>query len=232
MVGRKLPGRLLRDYKAHNLNDTITILSRFRQPQRSPAPSTVSEAFTSSSAITGVLGRTPLATDPSVRELVSVLKGQGSTASNTTFPTSLTGQVMQCSPTELVVQAERQISMNNQHENIIFRGMVRPGDIGPGNTVPSAALSNLEIEMKGKDHLGWRPSPEIDHPGTAMVLDFSSPAARKSQNAEAVAPVGCRVCRRTAPRPPRRHCVHKVLLRDTTHIEGVRATISCSDTAW
>ncbi len=40
--------------------------------------------------------------------------------------------------------------MNNQHENVIVRGMVRPGDIGPGNMVPSAALTNLEIEMRGK----------------------------------------------------------------------------------
>jgi flagellar L-ring protein precursor FlgH len=27
---------------------------------------------------------------------------------------------------------------------------VRPGDIGPSNTISSASLSNLEIEMKGK----------------------------------------------------------------------------------
>jgi flagellar L-ring protein precursor FlgH len=50
----------------------------------------------------------------------------------------------------LVVEAQREIYMNNQHENVVVRGMIRPGDIGPTNTVPSAALSNLEIEMKGK----------------------------------------------------------------------------------
>ena len=40
--------------------------------------------------------------------------------------------------------------MNNQHENLVVRGVVRPGDISAANTVPSTALSNLEIEMKGK----------------------------------------------------------------------------------
>jgi flagellar L-ring protein precursor FlgH len=40
--------------------------------------------------------------------------------------------------------------MNNQHEDVTVRGVVRPGDIGPNNTIASAALSNLEIEMKGK----------------------------------------------------------------------------------
>ena len=50
----------------------------------------------------------------------------------------------------LVVEAERQIFMNSQHENVIVRGVVRPGDVAPNNTVPSTSLSNLEIEMKGK----------------------------------------------------------------------------------
>jgi flagellar L-ring protein precursor FlgH len=40
--------------------------------------------------------------------------------------------------------------MNNQHEDLIVRGVVRPGDIGTNNTVASSSLSNLEIEMKGK----------------------------------------------------------------------------------
>ena len=49
--------------------------------------------------------------------------------------------------------------MNNQHENVIVRGMLRPGDIGPANAVPSSSLSNLEIEMKGKGIIadGTRP---------------------------------------------------------------------------
>ncbi|MES2394220.1 MAG: flagellar basal body L-ring protein FlgH [Acidobacteriota bacterium] len=36
---------------------------------------------------------------------------------------------------------------------------MRPGDIGPNNTVASTSLSNLEIEMKGKGIIsdGTRP---------------------------------------------------------------------------
>jgi flagellar L-ring protein FlgH len=43
------------------------------------------------------------------------------------------------------------------------RGLIRPGDIGPANTVPSSALSNLEIEMKGKGIIadGVRPPNPI-----------------------------------------------------------------------
>jgi flagellar L-ring protein precursor FlgH len=140
------------DYKAMHLNDTITILASVQTTAAQSANVDSERSLTSSSAITGVLGRTPSAVNPLLSgSSSSVLKGQGSTASNTTFSTSLTGQVIAVFPNgNLVVQAEREIFMNNQHENIIVRGMVRPGDIGPGNTVASAALSNLEIEMKGK----------------------------------------------------------------------------------
>ena len=50
----------------------------------------------------------------------------------------------------LVVEAQRKIFMNNQHEDVTIRGVVRPNDIGSNNTIPSTSLSNLEIEMKGK----------------------------------------------------------------------------------
>jgi flagellar L-ring protein precursor FlgH len=79
------------------------------------------------------------------------LKGAGATNSATTFATSLTGQVVAVLPSgNLVVEAQRRIFMNNQHEDLTVRGVVRPNDIGPSNTVSSASLSNLEIEMKGK----------------------------------------------------------------------------------
>jgi flagellar L-ring protein precursor FlgH len=63
----------------------------------------------------------------------------------------------------LVLEAEREVFMNNQHEHIIVRGMIRPGDIGPSNIVTSTALSNLEIEMKGKGIIsdGVRPPNAI-----------------------------------------------------------------------
>jgi flagellar L-ring protein precursor FlgH len=153
------------DYKAHNLNDTITILVAVQTTAAQSGSVDSERSLTSSSAITGVLGRSPSAVNPLLSgQSSSVLKGQGSTASNTTFSTSLTGQVIAVLPNgSLVVQAERQIFMNNQHENIILRGMIRPGDIGPSNTVPSTALSNLEIEMKGKGIIadGVRPPNAI-----------------------------------------------------------------------
>jgi flagellar L-ring protein precursor FlgH len=163
------------DYKAHNLNDTITILVAVQTTAAQSGTVDSERSLSSSSSITGLLGRTPSAVNPLLSgQSASVLKGQGSTASNTTFATSLTGQVIAVLPNgSLVVQAERQIFMNNQHENIVLRGMIRPGDIGPSNTVPSSALSNLEIEMKGKGIIadGVRPPNAITR-AVLWLLNF------------------------------------------------------------
>lgn len=158
-------GSFSEDYKAHHLHDTITIQVSVQTTAAQSATSDQERAYKANSAITGIMGRSPAATNPLIAgSSATTLKGQGSTASNTTFATNLTGQVIAVLPNgNLVVEAERQIFMNNQNENITLRGMLRPGDIGPGNIVPSAALSNLEIEMKGKGIIadGVRPPNPI-----------------------------------------------------------------------
>jgi len=146
-----LPG-FAEDYKAAHLHDTVTILIGVQTTAAQSGTADQERAYTANSAITGIMGRAPAATNPLIAAAsATTLKGQGSTSSNTTFATTLTGEVIAVLPNgNLVVEAERQIFMNNQHENVTIRGMLRPGDIGPGNTVSSTSLSNLEIEMKGK----------------------------------------------------------------------------------
>jgi len=146
------------DYKAHHLNDTITIQVAVQTTATQSGSMDSERTFTTNSAITGIMGRAPAATNPLLAaNSSSVLKGQGSTASNTLFATSLTGQVIAVLPNgNLVVEAGRQIFMNNQHEN-----------------VSSAALSNLEIEMKGKGIIsdGVRPLNPISR-AILWLLNF------------------------------------------------------------
>ena len=146
-------GDLSSDYKAHGLNDTVVVQVAVQTTAAQSGSVNSQRQFTTTSGISGLAGG--IATH-GVNPLLNAqsnttLKGQGQTASNTTFATSLTGQVIAVLPNgNLVVEAERQIFMNNQHENLVIRGVARPGDISPANTIPSSALSNLEIELKGK----------------------------------------------------------------------------------
>ncbi len=164
-------GDMAADYKARNLNDTIIIQVSVQTSAAQSGNVNSQRTYAASSAISGMVG--DLATK-GVNPLIganssSALKGQGQTASNTTFQTSLTGQVIAVLPSgNMVVEAQRQIAMNNQRETVIVRGVVRPGDIGPNNIVPSTSLSNLEIEMKGKGIIS--DSTRSPNPITRMVM--------------------------------------------------------------
>lgn len=141
------------DYKARKVNDTVVILVSVRTTAAQTGNVNSSRAFQTSSAITGLAGQINTAgLNPLLNaNSATTLKGAGATDSSTTFQTSITAQVVAVLPSgNLVVEAQRKIFMNNQHEDITIRGVVRPRDIGPSNTVASAALSNLEIDMKGK----------------------------------------------------------------------------------
>jgi flagellar L-ring protein precursor FlgH len=110
-------------------------------------------SFTASSGIDALAGQINTA---GVQQLFSphsnqALIGKGQSASNTQLQTSLAGQVVAVvSGGMLVVQAQHAISMNNEKQTIVVRGVARPGDIGPNNVVASTALANLEVEIKGK----------------------------------------------------------------------------------
>jgi flagellar L-ring protein FlgH len=141
------------DYKARKLNDTVVILVAVQTTAAQSGDVNSARAFSTSSAITGLAGdlKTTGLNPLFNANSNTTLKGSGATDSNTTFQTSMTAQVIAVLPSgNLVVEAQRKIFMNNQHEDVTIRGVVRPNDIGPSNTIPSTALSNLEVEMKGK----------------------------------------------------------------------------------
>ncbi len=171
------------DYKARKLNDTVVILVAVQTTAAQSGDVNSSRAFQTSSAITGLAGDinttglNPLFNANSN----TTLKGSGATDSSTDFQTSMTAQVIAVLPSgNLVVEAQRKIFMNNQHEDVTIRGVVRPNDIGPNNTVPSTALSNLEIEMKGKGIIAdsTRPPNRITTsdslaPGILTMMSFA-----------------------------------------------------------
>ncbi len=142
-----------RDYKARRLNDTLVILVAVQTTAAQSGDVNSSRAFQTTSGITGLAGdlKTKGVNPLFAGNSSTTLKGSGATDSSTTFQTALTAEVIAVLPSgNLVVEAQRKIFMNNQHEDVVVRGIVRPNDIGPNNTVSSSALGNLEIEMKGK----------------------------------------------------------------------------------
>jgi len=141
------------DYKAQALNDIVTVVVSVQTTAAQSGSVDSERNFNTNSAISGMAGElSTKGTNPLLAASSSTtLKGSGTTNSSTAFSTSLTGQVIAVLPNgNLAIEAHRQIDMNNQHEEVIVRGIARPGDITPSNSVASSSLSALEIELKGK----------------------------------------------------------------------------------
>jgi flagellar L-ring protein precursor FlgH len=153
---------LARDYKALQVGDLVTILVVQSLQSENSGNVATDRSFKASSGIDALAGHISTS---GVQEIFSphssqTLQGKAQATSSSSLRTSLTGQVVAVLPTgTLVIEAEREISMNNERQTVVLRGLVRPGDLGPGNTVSSNAVGSLELELKGKGVIseGTRP---------------------------------------------------------------------------
>jgi flagellar L-ring protein precursor FlgH len=145
---------LASDYKARNINDLIVIQVVESTTAAEDGAVKTARTFSASSGISALMG-TPGPT-AGMRNIFSpsstqALNGQGQTSSDSLLNTSLSGRVVDVLPNGfLVIEAERLMYMNNQRQTVVIHGVVRPGDINASNAVASTAISNLEVELKGK----------------------------------------------------------------------------------
>ena len=157
---------LVADYKASRVGDLVTISVAQSLSANSTGNVSTNRSFSASSGITALPGQLKTAGVANLFSPTSAqaLAGKAQATSQTSLSTTLTGRVAAVLPTgTLVVEAERQILMNNQHETVILRGLVRPGDLDATNTVASNSVGDLEVEVKGKGIIseGTRPPNPI-----------------------------------------------------------------------
>ena len=162
---------LTTDYKARSAGDLITILVVHDLTSSNTGDVSTDRSFKASSGVDSLPGRLKTTGIANLLALHSAeaLAGKGAATSTSKLRTSLAGRVVAVLPSgNLVVEAERSIVMNNERQNIVLRGVVRPGDVSPDNTVVSNTLGNLELEIKGKGVVsdGTRPP----HPLLRMIL--------------------------------------------------------------
>jgi flagellar L-ring protein FlgH len=143
---------LATDYKANKLYDSIVITVVESTAAQASRDITGQRTLAINSAVTSVGGMSPTESNPLLSATSSnQLKGTGQTNASSSIRTSLSGQIIAVLPNgNFVVEAERRLTMSNQSETMIVRGVVRPFDIDQFNQVPSTSVTNLEVELKGK----------------------------------------------------------------------------------
>jgi len=117
------------DYKARSAGDLITILVVHDLSSSNTGDVSTDRSFKASSGVDSLPGRLKTTGVANLFGLHSAetLAGKGQATSTSTLRTSLTGRVVAVLPSgNLVVEAERSIMMNNERQNIVVRGVVRP----------------------------------------------------------------------------------------------------------
>jgi flagellar L-ring protein precursor FlgH len=83
------------------------------------------------------------------------LNGEAETSRESLVTTTMATRVTNVLPNgNLVLQGSKEIQVNSERQLVIVRGVVRPSDLSPQNTVRSDRVALLEVHINGKGVVG------------------------------------------------------------------------------
>jgi flagellar L-ring protein precursor FlgH len=142
------------DYKARHTGDLLVIRVVDKFSATNDGSAAGQRTFSASSGVKSFFGTIPAASRwQSLFSPTSTqnLNGKGQSALSSTLSLNLAGRVVEAlSNGVLVVEAVRDLTVGNDRQTIVLRGLVRPGDIASDGSVLSSSIGNLEAEIHGK----------------------------------------------------------------------------------
>ncbi len=147
-----------RDLQARQLNDIVTIVVVDRASAVSRGVTNTQRKSSAKASVSSLFGSLPEA--GALANLAELggsrqLQGQGETSRETVLTTTISARVTHVLPNGyLVVEGEKDIWINSEHQQVTVRGVVRWSDIGSANEVASNRLANLEVRVNGKGVVG------------------------------------------------------------------------------
>jgi flagellar L-ring protein precursor FlgH len=147
-----------RDVRASQVDDVLTVVVAESASAVSTGATKTARTSSTKNSISALGGLTrangPLANLAGTSGDTE-LNGQGTTSRTTTISTTMTARVTHVLPNGgLVVEASKEIQINSERQTITVRGVVRPADIDPTNSVQSTRLGQLEVHVNGKGVVG------------------------------------------------------------------------------
>jgi len=147
-----------RDLRARSVDDLVTILVVERASAVSKGSTKASRASSARNSVPALGGvPSPAGALANLLELggESQLNGEGATSRETVLTTTLSARVTHVLPNgSLVVEGAKDVQVNSEHQVVLVRGVIRPSDLTPGNTVRSDRLAHLEVRISGKGVVG------------------------------------------------------------------------------
>ncbi|HWB87396.1 MAG TPA: flagellar basal body L-ring protein FlgH [Bryobacteraceae bacterium] len=147
-----------RDLRASQVDDIVTILVAEKASAVASGVTKTSRASSTKNSIAALGGLTRAAGPWANLAGISgdtELSGQGTTSRDIVLNTTLTARVTHVLPSgAMVLESSKDIQINSERQTITVRGVVRPADIGPDNSVQSDRLADLEVRVNGKGVVG------------------------------------------------------------------------------
>ena len=153
------------DIKARNVGDLLTVVLDEQTDASKSASTGIKKDNSTDIATAKLLGKdVTIGGDPLSASLESSndFSGESDSSQSNNLQGSITVTVSQVLPNgNLVIQGEKWIAINQGDEYVRLRGIVRPVDIGPTNTVLSTQVGDARITYKGKgatadaNAIGW-----------------------------------------------------------------------------
>lgn len=155
---------LFSDFRANKIGDILTIrIVESSKGNKNASTKTAKDSSisTSVSALFGI--PTDRLTKGSVgAEFSEKNDGSGSTSRSSDLSAVMTAKVIDVLPNgNLVIDGKREVVVNNESQQISINGIIRPEDIGHGNTILSSYIADAKITYTGngiigdKQRVGW-----------------------------------------------------------------------------
>ncbi|HPQ16928.1 MAG TPA: flagellar basal body L-ring protein FlgH, partial [Bryobacteraceae bacterium] len=149
-----LLGNLASDPKASQVDDLVTIIVTERASAIAKGTTKSARASKANYSVGAAFGRTnpsgPLANMLSAAGEQS-LAGEGATTRETVLTTTISARVAAVLPNGyLVLEGSKNVAVNSENQIVTVRGVARPLDIAPDNTIFSDRLAQLEVLINGK----------------------------------------------------------------------------------
>lgn len=143
-----------RDLRASSTGDIVTIIVSDSASAIASGGTNSSRDSNGAAEVTRLLGN--LAGAGGLANLIDfnnqrTLQGTGETTRDLTLTTTLSARVVATTLKGLlIVEGTKDITVNSERQHIALRGMIRPVDVSPANTVASNQISDLSVEINGK----------------------------------------------------------------------------------
>ncbi|HID98198.1 MAG TPA: flagellar basal body L-ring protein FlgH [Thermodesulfobacteriaceae bacterium] len=164
---------LIADFRARQVGDVVTILIQEDLKGSKDVKTKSDRTSNLNIGLTGILGlewnkqwqpnypnQTVDATKALGGSTKSKFEGKGNTHRNTKLEGTVSARVIEILPGgNLLVQATRELRINNETQYLVLTGVVRPKDLGPDNTIPSTRLADARIEYTGSGVISENQKP-------------------------------------------------------------------------